>query len=178
MRGPGTPGGPPDSHAIAEVECAGSGAAWAELTGPGAGLGHVPQIGYHTFGRSWRPIFAEQYFEHPGARVRTEAPSVYPGPFSAISRDQAIFLGSCPPCAAPASPPLPGPAPMAIALRGGAVLMRSTSVAQLGEATGAAFLTTSDGWVVGTRQGAGPVSLIMHTGDGGRTWQAQYALAP
>jgi photosystem II stability/assembly factor-like uncharacterized protein len=162
------------SHALAEVECAGSGAAWAELNGPGAGLGHVPQIGYHTYGRSWRPIFAEQYFPHPGARVRAEAPSVYPGPFSAISQSEAAFIGWCPACAGPASPRLPGPAPLAIALEGGGRLVHRGGIADLAEATGAAFLTARDGWVVGIRQDHKQTSVIMHTTDGGRTWQAQY----
>lgn len=185
VRGPGRPGGPPDSHAVAEVECAGSGAGWAELNGPGAALSHMPQIGYHTSGRTWRPIFAEQYTASPSlrARVRAESPGVYPGPFSAISPDQAVFIGWCPPCSSSASPRLPGPAPMDIALHGGAVLLRRGRVGQLTQATGAAFITASDGWVVGVQtrypaSGAGTgrtISLIMHTADGGRSWQVQYA---
>jgi photosystem II stability/assembly factor-like uncharacterized protein len=175
VHGPGKPGGRPDSHSIAQVECTGSGAAWAELTGPGAGLGHVPQIGYHTLGRSWRPIFAEQYFPHPSVHVQAEAPSVYPGPFSAISPSQAAFIGSCPACTAPASPRLLGPAPLVIALDGGAKLVRRGRIANLMEATGAAFLSVDDGWVVGIRQGTARVSLIMHTADGGKTWQEQYS---
>jgi hypothetical protein len=159
----------------ADVQCAGSGSAWAEVSGPGAGLGHVPQMGYHTFGGSWRPIFAEQYFPHPGVRVRAESPSVYPGPFSAVSPDLAVFLGWCPPCAAPANPSLPGPVPMAAATRGGAVMLHGPSVAELGQATGAAFVTGNDGWVVGIGQGSHATSMIMHTADGGRTWQTQYS---
>jgi len=65
---------------------------------------------------------------------------------------------------------------MAIALRGGAILQHGSSVAKLGQATSAAFMTTSDGWVVGIRQGTGHVSMIMHTANGGRTWQAQYTM--
>ncbi|MGN6793070.1 MAG: WD40/YVTN/BNR-like repeat-containing protein [Streptosporangiaceae bacterium] len=165
-------------HGTAVVQCAGSGSAWAYVSGPGAGLGHVPQIGYHTFGRTWRPIFAEQYFPHPGVRVRAEAPSVYPGPFSAISESQAAFIGSCPACTAPASPRLLGPAPLVLALGGGAHLIRRGRIANLSQATGAAFLSASDGWVVGINQGRSVTSFIMHTADGGMSWQAQYRLAP
>jgi photosystem II stability/assembly factor-like uncharacterized protein len=175
VRGPGKPGGPATSHAIADVQCTGPGGAWAELTGPGAGLGHVPQVGYHTFGSSWRPIFAEQYFPHPGARVRAEAPSVYPGPFSAVSSHRAVFLGWCPPCAMPANASLPGPVPMATAMRGGTAWLHGPSVAELGQATGAAFVTATDGWVVGTGQGSHAASMIMHTADGGKTWQTEYS---
>lgn len=163
-------------HGTAEVECAGSRAAWAEVSGPGAGLGHIPQIGYHTSGRTWRPIFAEQYFPHPSVRTRAEAPSAYPGPFSAISPSQAVFLGWCPVCTLTSRPPEQRPAPMDIALHGGTRLVPGRSVAGLTRATGAAFLSVNDGWVLGIRQGRGTVSMIMHTADGGRTWRAQYTL--
>jgi len=166
------------SDTLAEVECAGSGAGWAELIGPGVAMGNRPQIGYHASGRTWQPIFAEQYTAGPGlrARVHADAPDGYPGPFSAIGPDQAVFIGWCAACSAPASPRLLGPAPMDIALRGGAVLLRRGRVAQLSQATGTAFVTASDGWVVGVRQARRTVSVIMHTADGGRTWQPQYAL--
>ena len=186
VHGPTTPGGPPGYHALAEVECAGSGAGWAELNGPGAALSHMPQIGYHTYGRSWQPIFAEQYTASPGlrARVPTASPGVYPGPFSAISPDQAVFIGFCPPCSGPQSPRLLGPAPMDVALHGGTVLLRRGRISQLTQADGAAFITASDGWVVGTQtsypasgSSAGrTITMIMHTADGGRSWQRQYAL--
>jgi hypothetical protein len=163
-------------HGTADVECAGSGAAWAEVRGPGAAMSHMPQIGYHTNGTKWRPIFAEQYTASPSLRkhVRTNSPSVYPGPFSAVSPDQAVFIGWCPPCAAPASPRMLGPAPLDIALRGGAVLIRRGSIPYISQATGAAFLSVSDGWVVGISQSHRVTSLIMHTTDGGRTWQPQF----
>jgi hypothetical protein len=163
-------------HGTATVECAGRGAAWAEVSGPGAGLGHVPQIGYHTAGRTWRPVFAEQYFPHPSAHTPTEAPSVYPGPFSVISASQAAYIGSCPACA-PTSPRLLGPAPLDIALRGGATLLRHGRIAGLTQATGAAFRSVHDGWVVGIREGARVTSLVVHTADGGQTWQTQFRLS-
>ncbi len=163
-------------HGAAELECAGSGAAWAVVSGPGAGLGHVPQIGYHTSGGTWRPIFAEQYFPHPSVRVRAESPSSYPGPFSAISPSEAVFVGWCPVCAPASKSPEQRPAPVDIALDGGARLIRGRSVAGLTRATGAAFLSVTDGWVVGMARPGGATSLIVHTSDGGRTWQVQYTM--
>jgi Photosynthesis system II assembly factor YCF48 len=189
VRGPGSPGGRPDTHAVAVVECAGSSAGWAELIGPGAAMNHQPQIGYHTFGRTWQPIFAEQYTAGPSLRrqVRADSPGVYPGPFSSISPDQAVFVGYCAPCSLPRTPQLQGTAPMDVAAHGGTVLVRRGLVGQLAEANGAAFVTADDGWVVGTQtsyplsssgSGRAPktVTRIMHTADGGRTWQVQYAL--
>ena len=191
VRGPGSPGGPPDTHAIAEVQCAGPGAGWAELSGPGAALSHMPQIGYHTAGRTWQPIFAEQYTAGPGLRrqVPADSPGLYPGPFSSISPDEAVFVGYCAPCSLPGTPQLQGTAPMDLAARGGTVLLRRGLVARLAVAAGAAFVSAEDGWVVGTQtsyplsssgSASAPktVSRIMHTADGGRTWQVQYALGP
>jgi hypothetical protein len=178
VRGPIAAGGGPGYHALAELECAGSGAGWAELNGPGVALSHMAQIGYHTDGSTWRPIFTEQYTASPGLRARVPAasPGVYPGPFSAISADQAVFIGWCPPCSAPASPRLLGPAPMDIALHAGAVLLRRGRIGLLSQATGAAFVTASEGWVTGIREGLRSVSVIMHTADGGRSWREQYVL--
>jgi hypothetical protein len=184
VRGPGGPGGLPEQHAIAEVECAGSGAGWAEVVGPEGAMNHVAQIGYHTGGGAWQPIFAEQFFGHAGARTKVDAPGVSPGPFSAISADQAVFVGFCGPCSAPGTPRLQGSAPMDLAINGGVVLRRRGLVPGIAEANGAAFVTARDGWVVGTQtryplSGRGKtktVSRIMHTADGGRTWQVQYLL--
>jgi hypothetical protein len=68
-----------------------------------------------------------------------------------------------------------GPAPLDMATRGGATMIRRGRVAGLTEATGAAFLSVSDGWVVGIGQGSHAASMIMHTANGGRTWQTQYS---
>ncbi|HEX9034299.1 MAG TPA: hypothetical protein VF834_20840, partial [Streptosporangiaceae bacterium] len=168
---------------VAEVQCAGSGAAWAVLIGPGAGMSQQPHIGYHTSGTTWRPIFAEQYFRPAGLHVHASSPGPEPGPFSAISPDEAVFVDFCGPCSDPASPRYQGTAPLDVATGGGASLLARGPVGQLTQATGAAFLSVSDGWVVGTQtsypaSGGSPtsVSRIMHTADGGRTWQAQYVL--
>ena len=184
VRGPHATGA--YSSATAEVECAGPSAAWAELIGPGVGMSHEEQVGYHTFGQTWQPIFAEQYFPHPGVHTTVEAPGVGSGPFSAISPAQAVFIGFCAPCSSPGRPQLQGTAPVAIATNGGAVLLRRGNVGDLGLANGAAFVSADEGWVVGTQtryptattsQGPGiTVSRIVHTTDGGRTWQVQYVL--
>jgi photosystem II stability/assembly factor-like uncharacterized protein len=178
LHGPGTPAGSPESHAIADVQCAGTGAAWAQLTGPGVGMSHMAQIGYHTDGMTWRPIYAEQYTASASLRKHVPAgsPGSYPGPFTAISPNQAVFIGWCPACTIPASPRMLGPAPMAIALHGGSVLLRRSRITDLTEATGAAFLSIREGWVVGIGQGSNATSMIMHTADGGRTWQAQFRM--
>jgi hypothetical protein len=176
--------GPRPQAPYTAVECAGPSAAWAELIGPGVGMSHQQQVGYHTFGSSWQPIFAEQYFPHPGVHTKAEAPGVSSGPFSAISPAQAVFIGSCAPCSSPQMPQSQGTAPLVIANQGGAMLLRPGNVADIAQANGAAFVTPNDGWVVGTQTRYprnGPdrgitVSRIVHTADGGRSWQVQYLL--
>jgi hypothetical protein len=149
------------------------------VIGPGIAMGHVPQIGYHGYGRTWRPIFVEGYTAGAAlwARVKTESPGPYPGPFSAISAYQAVFIGWCSACSAP--PPSsrwPAAVPMDIALHGGAVLLRRGQVGKLSYATGTAFVSASDGWVTGLLSFQRTVSALEHTTDGGRTWQVQYVL--
>jgi photosystem II stability/assembly factor-like uncharacterized protein len=65
---------------------------------------------------------------------------------------------------------------MDVAQQGGTRLVPGRSVTALTRATGAAFLSVSDGWVVGIHQPSGATSMIMHTADGGRTWQVQYTM--
>jgi photosystem II stability/assembly factor-like uncharacterized protein len=165
--------GPAGGPAQATVQCAGGGAAWAEVIGPGAAMSQEPHVGYHTSGSAWAPIFAEQYFPHPGVTVSAQAPGSYAGPFSAVSPAQAVFIDACTACGA-------GTAPMDLAADGGAVLQPRGNVGGITLAAAAAFVTPGTGWVVGTQTTLHPsgaataVIRIMHTGDGGRTWQAQY----
>jgi photosystem II stability/assembly factor-like uncharacterized protein len=167
------------SGTYAEVECAWSHAAWAEVIGPGVAGGHEPHIGYHSDGRSWRPIFVEGYTAGAAlwAQMKTESPGTYPGPFSAISANQAVFIGWCSACSV-LQPGSRGPAavPMVIALHGGTVLLRRGQVGRLSYATGTAFVSVSDGWVTGLLLAHRTVSALEHTADGGRSWQVQYVL--
>jgi hypothetical protein len=112
--------GPSGSPALAQVQCAGSGA-WAELIGPGVASSQEPHIGYHASGTSWTPIFAEQYFGHPGVPVSAPSPGGDAGPFSAVSPAQAVFIDYCGPCG-------DGTAPLDLARDGGTVLQPRGSV--------------------------------------------------
>ena len=60
--------------------------------------------------------------------------------------------------------------------RGYSSRVRRGRIGQLSQATGAAFVTASDGWVVGIRQASRTIAVIIHTADGGRTWRVQYTL--
>jgi photosystem II stability/assembly factor-like uncharacterized protein len=160
-----------DQQPLAVVQCSGPKTGWAEVVGPGAALSHQAHIGFYLSDSGSRPIFAEQYFVHHGVRVRREAPGPYYGTFSAINASRAVFVDTCAPCNK-------GTSPMAIATRGGRTFDRVGNVGHLEFASGAAFLSTSDGWVVGEVIHYGKHTAtwkIVHTTDGGRTWTTQYA---
>jgi len=160
------------------VQCAGPGSAWALDVGPGAAMSQEPHIGYHAGPAGAVPIFAEQYFPHPGVSVVAASPGAYAGPFSAISPSVAAFVDSCPACGL-------GTAPWDLATGSGAVLAREGNVGGgLTQPEAASFVSPQLGWVVGivtSYNGTGVFrqqQRIVFTDDGGRTWHVQYATSP
>lgn len=157
------------------IECAGPSAAWAYEVGFGAALSHKPYIGYGTQdGITWHMLFAELYTQYSlSSRVHgQEGPGSYPGPFSAISPDSAVFVGLLPPVGY-------GLARLDI-VTGGTTNSRPVDVGGLTWPFGAAFITDRQGWVVGVDQTEpgkiGPY-VIEATTDGGRTWARQYSMS-
>ena len=144
-----------------QVQCAGQGVAWAELVGPGAASSQQPHIGYFA-GPGARPLFAEQYFPHPGIKVSAQAPSSYAGALSAISPSTAAFVDWCPAC---------GQGVARWDLISGSTLTRKGTITGITLPEGASFLSPDVGWVSGMNGAAG---RIVATTNGGRTWQVQY----
>jgi hypothetical protein len=155
------------------VQCAGTGSAWALDIGPGAASSQQPHVGYHAGPAGAVPIFAEQYFPHPDAHVRTNSPGSYAGPFSAISPSAAAFIDWCPACG-------PGTAPWDLVTSSGASLTRKGNVGGLNNPEAASFLSPQLGWVAGIvnhYNATGIISQdqrIVFTNDAGRTWHVQY----
>jgi hypothetical protein len=157
---------------LAQVECAGADAGWAELIGPGAAMNQQPHIGYSLNDAGSRPIFAEQYFPHPGVAIHRESAGSEFAAFSAIDASDAVFVDSCSACGA-------GTAPMAIATNGGRSLDRVGRVHNITQAFGASFTSTTNGWVVGgqfhfSTTGTHVTWKIEHTTNGGGSWTTQY----
>jgi hypothetical protein len=151
------------------VQCAGASSAWGLDIGADAAMSKQPHIGYHAAPAGASPIFAEQFFPHPGVRVLASAPGSYPGPVSAISASTAVFVDWCPACGL-------GTAPWAIATGGGSALAAKGNVTGITEPSAASFLTPLLGWVVGIElRGSTSVARIVRTGNGGRSWQVQYS---
>ena len=157
------------------VQCADAGSAWALDVGPGAAMSQQPHVGYHAGPAGAVPIFAEQYFPHPGARVAAASPGSYAGPFSAISPSAAAFIDWCPACG-----PGTGTAPWDLVTGSGAALVREGNVGGLTDPEAASFLSPQLGWVAGvvtSYSGTGHFRQylrIVFTNDTGRTWHIQY----
>jgi hypothetical protein len=150
------------------VQCA-SGSAWAEEIGPGVASSQEPHVGFHAAAGSVIPMFAEQYFPHPGVTVAADPPGPYAGPISAISASTAAIVDWCDVCGN-------GTAPWDLATSNGLHLVREGNVTGINQAAAASFLTPSLGWVVGIAvNGTHPIQRIAHTDNGGRSWQVQYS---
>jgi photosystem II stability/assembly factor-like uncharacterized protein len=153
-----------------EIECAGQSAAWVMFLGAGAAMLHAPYLAYATSdGRTWHGVFEETMLEsavRPGLHM-PDGPGSEPGPFSAISPDAAAFVGYTPPANGY------GAAPLTMATDGGATLNRAGDVTGVNQPLAAAFLTTTQGWVVGENLKARTFAIVA-TADAGRSWTTQY----
>jgi len=146
------------------------GAAWAELYGGGA-MSQQAHIVFHLAGGRWQPVYAEQYFPHPGVRVPADSPGSYGGPIQAIGR-AAVTIESCPACIGPGS----DGAATAVALLAGSTVTRLGSARYLQSPTGIAFPSRRIGWVIGSSYapfGRKYQAQILRTTDGGRHWSVQ-----
>jgi hypothetical protein len=155
----------------AEVQCSGPDSGWAELVGPGIGMNQQEHVGYYLNddGAS-RAIFAEQYYagSHPVSHRRS--PGSDYAAFSSIDPSDAAFVDTCAPCGK-------GTSPVGIATRNGNSFARPGNASNLTAATGAAFVSTAAGWVVGgvTNSRTDHTTwTIVHTTDGGHHWTTQY----
>ena len=162
--------GPPGQGDEAMVQCGGTRGAWVLFLGSGAATTHSPYVAFATRdGRSWHPVL-EETFTESGIMPKVHAPDgpgTYPGPFSAVSGETAIFVGFS---------PAPAVAPMDIATDNGSKLSSSRNVTGIYEPTGVAFVSGDRGWVIGVSVPIGGW-VIEATSNGGRTWTRQWSSA-
>jgi photosystem II stability/assembly factor-like uncharacterized protein len=149
------------------LECAGKSAAWVLFLGSSAAMGHAPYLAYATpSAHTVRALFEESYIES-AARPQVHAPDgpgSYPGPFSAISPDTAVFVGFDPAVGYGAAP---------VDVVTGAGLARGGDVSGISQAYGTAFVSATQGWAIGKNMQTGEYGIEATT-NGGRTWTSQY----
>jgi hypothetical protein len=158
------------------VECAYPPAVWVYFHGEGGALGNEGYASVATAdGVHWQVVLDEPYIEEQrwGPNV-PEGPGSYPGPFSVVSTNTAVYLGftravGC------------GGVEMTVASQGGTVLGPELTI-PLTTVASAAFISPQVGWVVGAvfsppgTGGCGSgTAEILATADGGGTWSEQYA---
>jgi hypothetical protein len=143
-------------------------------------MSQEPHVGLHSYGSTWTVIFAEQYFPHPGIKVKRQSPGSCPSAFSAINARSAAFLDSCPACEPDPSAPIA--IAIAIATNGGSRLLKTHNLTGITGPVAASFTSTSQGWVIGALDHYVPTGVtaftyrVVHTTDGGRSWYTQYAM--
>ena len=136
-------------------------------------MSQMPHLGYHGGPAGAIPIFAEQYFPHPGVSVTATAPGSYAGTLSAISPSTAAYLDWCVACGY-------GTVPWDLVTGGGTSLTREGNVGGITQPEAASFLSSSLGWVIGKvtnfSNPANPISYprIVRTDNGGHSWLVQY----
>jgi photosystem II stability/assembly factor-like uncharacterized protein len=162
------------SPAAMSVECANNGTAWALRVGPGAAMSQNPHVGYYANQQAAVPLFAEQYFQTPGAKPSAQSPGSDAGPFSAIDSATAVFIDWCSACGA-------GTAPWDLVSKSGAVLGKMGNVGSITQPQAASFQSAKVGWVAGSYSVLSATSTgktqqrIVATTDGGRTWHVQWS---
>lgn len=160
-------GGQPGLPASSRVECAATSAAWVQYSPGGAAAGHIPYIVYATVnGSSWRAVMEEQMTMQQSAPGVPSGPGSYPGAFSVVDPNDAVFVGDTPPA---------NRADVMIATNGGATLKSTGSIPGPSQTYDAAFVSTSTGWVL--EANTNNQVVIERTTDGGYHWSQQFAVS-
>jgi photosystem II stability/assembly factor-like uncharacterized protein len=145
------------------IECSGPVALWVYVQGGFAATSHLPYAAYSSIdGRDWRLVFDESFFPDV-PQTAPGGPDSYPGSFSVVDPDDAVFVGDGPATMR---------APVVAASQGGAVLDRRGTIGDAWWTAGASFTSMSTGWVVAGLN-AGNAMAVYATVDGGARWSRQ-----
>jgi len=148
------------------IECAAPHALWVLFLGGGAAASHRPYAAEATLdGSNWKAVMDEPMTA--GLPNVPPGPDSYPPSFSVIDPSDAAFVGDG---------PATNYAQCVIASNAGAVLHRTGRIDNAAETFGAAFASTTAGWVLA--RNAGGDYVIDATIDGGYHWTEQLAVTP
>jgi len=168
-------GAAPDGTDVAQVGCGAPAQVWVASDTGGAAAGNSPWAVFaSTSGTGARLLQADMY---PGADpAPAGTPGSYPGPISVIGAGLAAIGGYTP------AATVDEMTRVEVLDAQGQVISRARGVAGLAEPSGLAFLSASEGWVVGVATSNGnpdfEAGVIEHTTDGGRTWTIQRRIGP
>lgn len=168
-------GAAPDGNDIARVGCGAPDQVWVASDTGGVAAGTSPWAVFaSTSGTGARLLQADMY---PGAvPAPPGTPGSYPGPISVIGAGLAAVGGFTP------AATVGQMARVEVLDANGQVLSPARGVAGLAEPVGLAFLSASEGWVVGVATSHGnpdfEAGVIERTTDGGQTWTVQRRIGP
>lgn len=153
------------------VQCAAPAGVWVVSDTDNGAAGTVPWAVFaSTNGQKFAEVVQTMYNVAPRAH---QAPGSYPGVTSVINPSTAAIVAFTP-------ARLPRATAMQLAsLSPGTRISPTYSLPPMQDATGAAFVSGTTGWVVGDAPPSasgtgGKGGLIMATRDGGKTWTQQY----
>jgi photosystem II stability/assembly factor-like uncharacterized protein len=160
--------GPAEQWFTATVQCPDLQSIWVLFEG-GAAAGSQGYAAYTTAdaGVGWQPVVVSPMLVGSDPAFTNVTPlDAYPGPFSAVSASEAVFLGQCPACS-----------PQHVTVlrtRDGGVRFQRRVVNGFFP-TGLAFADADHGWMTTLVGGLeGRRSAILATTDGGRSWHPVY----
>jgi len=163
---PGLPQQTGAPSSVVSLQCAAPDSVWLlDLSLEGA-AGNQPYAAYASTGGGPLVELFEDMF---GGTVDRRAPGSYPGPLSVISATTAAFAGQTP--GLPDEP---------VGFEEATVTGATVSIAHVGrvpgvdQAWGAAFLSSTTGWLVADTGYQDRHAVILATTDGGRTWRRRY----
>lgn len=158
--------GRPVVHAVSDHVC------WAMIIGQSG----MSQTSYSVFrtenGTNWKPVLgvgtAGAGPAPDNATHVPKGPSMAPGPMVALNAKQAVVPGVCRACGM-------GSAKMAATQNGGSNWSIYPTIPNgMSTPSSVSFVTISDGWVLDATPMQG--SFLLHTIDGGRSWQEVYPM--
>jgi photosystem II stability/assembly factor-like uncharacterized protein len=167
-----TSGAAPDGTDIAQVGCGAPTQVWVASDTGGAAAGNSPWAVFASTTGTGATLLQADMYPGGGYPAPPQTPGSYPGAVSVIGSGLAAVTGFT-----PAAPP-PETTKVEVLNASGQQVEPARPVAGIGQPWGLAFLSATDGWVVGygtTASGAPDttVGVIEHTTNGGSTWTVQ-----
>lgn len=150
----------------ADVQCPDASTIWVLFTG-GAAAGSQAYVAYHSAdgGATWSAEIVGTLDQGQPEFKHAQALDAYPGPFAAVSGDQAVFLGQCPAC---------DPQHVAVLRTQDAGATWDRQVIDGYVPTAVSFADADHGWMTSGSGYPGRGAAILATTDGGGTWRVVF----
>jgi len=165
----------PHGTDVAHVGCGAPSQVWVASDTGGAAAGNSPWAVFASTTGDGATLLQADMYPGGGYPAPPETPGSYPGPISVIGAGLAAVAGYT-----PAEAP-PGTSTVEVLDASGKQVEPSSPVPGIAVPNGLAFLSATNGWVVGDGASGDQletsVGVIEHTSDGGKHWTVQGRLS-